>query len=206
MRDLFIRRSRLLGALVVAVIPALVSAPGAQAALISTSACDASALTQPFAQWGDTDAYKLVPGGSFEGSTSGWRFTSGARVVAGSEPYGITGSVGASSLLLPDGASAQSPYTCVNAGYPTFRFVGRNNGLLSTLLVQVVYQLPLLGEVAVPVGVVALSGSWAPTPSMLTAAAVPGGISGGTVPVALRFTALTGSSQVDDAFVDPRMH
>ena len=114
--------------------------------------------------------------------------------------------MGASSLLLPQGASAQSPYTCVNAGYPTFRFVGRNNGLLSTLLVQVVYQVPLLGEVAAPVGVVALSGSWAPTPSMLTAAAVPGGLSGGTVPVALRFTALTGSSQIDDAFVDPRMH
>jgi hypothetical protein len=40
---------------------------------------------------------------------------------------------------------------------------------------------------------------------MLTLAAVPGLLTGGTSQVALRFTALTGSSQIDDVFVDPRM-
>lgn len=147
-----------------------------------------------------------MPGGSFEGSTSGWTLTSGASVVSGSEPYGITGTVGKASLLLPTRAMAQSPYTCVNAAYPTLRFVGRNNGLLSTLLVQVVYQDPLLGQVTVPVGIVTLSGTWAPTLPMLTASAIPGALSGGTVSVALRFTALTGGSQVDDVYIDPRMH
>ena len=68
------------------------------------------------------------------------------------------------------------------------------------------YRLPLLGPVAVPVGMVALSGSWAPSASMLTASAVTGLLSRGTTQVALRFTALTGSSQIDDVFVDPRMH
>lgn len=31
-------------------------------------------------------------------------------------------------------------------------------------------------------------------------------LSGGTAQVALRFTELTGSSQIDDVYVDPRMH
>jgi hypothetical protein len=127
-------------------------------------------------------------------------------VVAGSEPYGASGSVGKASLYLPPGASAQSPVTCVNAAYPTFRFFARNDWWLSTVLVQVVYNEPLVGEVAVPVGVVALSSRWQPTMPMLTASAVTGALAGGTVPVAVRFTALLGATHVDDVFVDPRMH
>lgn len=181
-------------------------APGAsaQAAIINTSACNGAALTQPFGPWGDTSSYELVPGGDFEGSLSGWTLSGGARQVAGSEPFAATGVAGASSLQLPAGASVQTPYTCVNAAYPTFRFFGRNDGLLSTVLVSVVYKVPILGEVAIPVGVVALSGSWSPTVPMLTASAVTGALNGGTTQVALRFTALTGSSQIDDVFIDPR--
>jgi hypothetical protein len=122
-------------------------------------------------------------------------------VVAGSEPYGASGSVGKSSLYLPAGASAQSPVTCVNFAYPTFRLFARNDWLLSTVLVQVVYN-----GLALPVGVSALSGSWQPTLPMLTASAVPGLLDGGTTPVALRFTALLGGSHIDDVYVDPRMH
>jgi hypothetical protein len=180
--------------------------PGAsaQAAVVVTSPCDGAPLTQPFAPWGDENFYKLMPGGDFEGSLSGWTLSGGARKISGSEPYGVTGHVGSSSLYLPAGASAQSPLTCVDAAYPTFRFFARNDGLLGTVLVQVVYQVPLVGDVVVPVGVVALSGAWSPTAPMLTGGAVAGALSGGTAQVALRFTALTGSSQIDDIFVDPR--
>jgi hypothetical protein len=146
-----------------------------------------------------------VPGGDFEGGLSGWTLTGAAYKVSGSEPFGAAGSVGASSLSLTAGASAQSPFTCVNAGYPAFRFFGRNSGLLSTVLVQVLYRNPLLGLVPLPVGVVALSGSWQPTVRMLTGSVVGGLLSGGTAQIALRFTALTGSAQIDDVFVDPRM-
>jgi hypothetical protein len=198
---LFSRRLQLLGAMLAGLVPALVSGTPAQAALISTGACDNAPLTQPFQSLGDSASYKPVPGGSFESGTPGWTLSHGARVVAGSEPYGVSGSVGKASLYLPAGASAQSPVTCVNAGYPTFRFFARNDWLLSTVLVQVVYNgLPL------PVGVVALSGSWKPTAPMLTASAVPGLLDGGTTPVALRFTALLGGSHIDDVYVDPRMH
>lgn len=192
-----------LGAVALAVLPAA----SAKAALISTDACDNATLSQPFAQFSDSSDYKLVPGGDFEGSLSGWTLSRGARLVAGSEPFGATGKVGNSSMYLSAGASVQSPYTCVDAAYPAFRFFGRNNGLLSIVAVSIVYKEPLLGPVVVPVGTVALSGSWAPSAQMLTLSAVQGLVNGlltGKTPqVALRFTAVTGSSQIDDVFIDP---
>jgi hypothetical protein len=195
----------LLGGLALVCLPAA----SARAALISTDPCDNATLTQPFAPWGDSDSYKLVPGGDFEGSLSGWTLTGGAARVAGSEPFGATGVAGKSSMYLPAGASVQSPYTCVDAAYPAFRFFGRNDGLLSIVAVSIVYKEPLVGPVAVPVGVVALNGSWAPSAQMLTLSAVQGVINGlliGNTPqVALRFTAVTGSSQIDDVFIDPHM-
>jgi hypothetical protein len=176
----------------------------AQAALVSAGACNDAALSQPFLPWGDSSSYELAPGGSFEGSLSGWKLSGGAQRAAGGEPYAATGSVGSYSLQLPSGASAQSPFTCANASYPTFRFFARNYGAASTVLVQVVYQTAL-GSISLPLGVVALSGEWRPTLTMLTGSVVGGLLSGGTAQIALRFTALTGRSNVDDVFVDPRM-
>jgi hypothetical protein len=206
MQGLFSRHPRILGAAAAALGIFVLSGTSAHAALIATDACDNAALTQPFAPWGDTSPYKLVPGGSFQNGAAGWSLTGGARIVAGGEPFNATGAGGSESVAIPAGGSAQSPFTCVNAAYPTFRFFARNNGLLSTVLVQVVYRVPLLGQVAVPVGAVALSGHWAPSLPMLTASVVTGLLSQGTAQVALRFTALTGDSQIDDVFVDPRMH
>ena len=180
------------------------SAAPAGAALVSTGACSDAKLTQPFARWGDQSTYELAPGGDFEGSLAGWTLGGGAARVAGGEPYGATGAASADSLALPAGSSAQSPYVCVNASYPTFRFFARNSGLLSTVLVQVVYKTAL-GTVALPLGAVALSGEWQPTLPMLTGSLAGGLLSGGTAQAALRFTALTGSSRIDDVFVDPRM-
>jgi hypothetical protein len=182
----------------------LLPVASAQAALVSTGACNEASLSQPFARWGDTNDYELVPQGDFEGSLSQWDLKGGAWRAPESEPYGVTGEVGHYSLALPAGASAQSPYTCVNASYPSFRLFARNGGLLSTVLVQVVYKT-VLGPVALPLGAVALSDSWQPTLPMLTGSVVGGLLSGGTAQVALRFTALTGESRIDDVYIDPRM-
>ncbi len=199
------RRTSLIAALALAaLLSGAVFAGSAQAALVSTGACNEAALSQPFLPWGDSNTYELVPGGDFEGSLTGWTLSGGADVVAGGEPYDVTGSPSNDSLELPAGASAQSPYTCVNASYPIFRFFARNEGLASTVVVQVVTKTAL-GPVALPLGTVALSGEWEPTLPMLTGSAVTGALSGGTAEVALRFTALTGSSRIDDVFVDPRM-
>jgi hypothetical protein len=188
------------GALVVCAIAG--TAP-AGAALINSGTCPATTLSHPFAPWGDSSSYEAVPGGSFEGSTAGWSLARGATVTTGSEPYGVTGKLGGSSLLLPAGSSAQSPPVCVDASEPTFRFFAHNNSLLSTVAVQVVYPT-LLGPVALPLGVAALSPTWRPTLPMLTGSLAGALLNGGMTQLSLRFTALIGTSQIDDVYVDPR--
>ncbi|HST55582.1 MAG TPA: hypothetical protein VLJ42_06770 [Solirubrobacteraceae bacterium] len=176
----------------------------AQAAVVSTGACDSATLTQPFARWGDANLYKLLTHGDFEGVLTGWSFTGGAQQTAGSEPFGVTGAVGASALALPAGASAQSPFTCVNASYPTFRFLARSAATASSVVAAVVYKTPI-GTLTVPIGTAALSSSWQPTAPMLTGALIAGVLSGGTAQVALKFTATSGASRIDDIEIDPRM-
>jgi hypothetical protein len=197
---LFSLRSLALGAITAGV--ALAGLPAtSQAALISTGSCDNSALSKPFAQWGDSNQYKLVPGGDFEGSLSGWTLSGGAKVVSGNGPYGA----GSHSLYLPAGASVTTPYTCVNAAYPSFRLFAKNQSLLSTIVPQIVYKLPLLGATALPIGAIALSPNWSPSAPLLTASLVTGLLNGGTAQVALKFTALLGPSTVDGIYVDPLM-
>ncbi|MEA2299575.1 MAG: hypothetical protein QOE44_110 [Solirubrobacteraceae bacterium] len=182
------------------------SAASAQASVVSLSACDDSLLSQPFLPWADVNSYKLAPGGDFEGTLDGWTTTGAAGLATGSEPAGVTGSVGSSSLALGAGSSAESPGTCVNAAYPSFRFFSRTTTPGSVLAVSVVYKT-LLGQTAIPVGVVALGSTWTPTVPMLTGSAIPGLLSGGTAAVGLRFTQVSGSSQIDDVYVDPHgMH
>jgi hypothetical protein len=194
----------LVGALALVCIPA---ASARADGLINTDPCDNATLTQPFLQWGDSNSYKLVPGGDFEGSMAGWTLTGGAAVRPGSEPFNATGSRGASSLYLPPGGSAQSPFTCVDFAYPTFRFFAKNNSLLSTVLVSIVYKEPLLGPVTLPIGSAVLSPKWGPSLPMLTASAaqtvVNELLAQGTPEVALKFTSVLGSSEIDDVFVDP---
>ena len=184
---------------------AIVAAAGtpAQAALLRTGACDTSSLSQPFAPYGDTNSYKLVPGGTFEGSLAGWSLHGAVAVNAGGGPQD---GGGGHALTLNAGGWVQSPKTCANTSYPTFRFfvTGRGNGL-STMLVQVVYSVPLLGDVALPVGTVTLNPGWAPSLPMLTASTAPALLSNGTAQVALRFTQVLGSADIDGVYVDPRM-
>ena len=180
------------------------SSTPARAALLTGPTCSQGAVRQPFLRWGDANYYELVSGGDFEGSLSGWTLTGGAKTVAGSEPYAATGSLGASSLSLPAGASAQSPFTCVDAGYPSFRLFARNEALLSSVLVQVVYKT-VLGTSTASLGIASLSASWNPTLPMLTNSIIGGVLNGGTGQVALRFIAVGGPSRIDDVLIDPRM-
>jgi hypothetical protein len=73
------------------------------------------------------------------------------------------------------------------------------------VLVQAVYKLPLLGNLALPVGIITLNGTWSPSAAMLTAATVPGLLSNGTVQMGIRLTAITGVTDIDGVYVDPRM-
>jgi hypothetical protein len=178
---------------------ALVPAAGASAALIDTSACDGAQLTQPFSQWGDSNYYKLAPGGDFEGSLSGWTLSGGAKKVAG----GYAGS----SVSIPAGGSVTTAATCVNAAYPSFRFFTKSSGgllgLVAAAKVDLVYHDNLLGLVALPAGVLLPSGQWKPTAPMFTLAAVAGLVSDGEAPLSIRITSVAGTWNVDNVFIDP---
>jgi hypothetical protein len=176
----------------------LPSISAAQASLIGLGTCNSSALSQPFAPWGDPSSYELAPGGDFESSdyaSSPWTLTGGARLVAGSEPYAATGTLGSSSLSLPAGSSAQSAATCVSVAYPTVRFFVGGTGSVAVSVVD--------GGLTIPTGLVVAAGSWMPTPVLITANPVLGLLSGGTAQVSLELTGVSGSPQVDDVFIDP---
>jgi hypothetical protein len=194
-------RSLAAGVVAAAALTVLGASP-AQAALIRTGACDTSSLSQPFRSWGDGNSYKLIPGGDFEGGLGGWTVRGGAVVAGGGPLHDGSGH----AVELEPGDWVQTPKTCVNTSYPTFRFFTSGTGnATSTVLVQAVYALPLLGDVPVPVGVATLSPGWSPTLPMLTASTVTGLLSNGTAQVGLRFTQLLGTSRIDDVYIDPRM-
>jgi hypothetical protein len=173
------------------------SISAAQASLLNLGACNSNTLSQPFSPWGDTSSYELAPGGDFEVGSAAWHLTGGAQLASGSEPFAATGTLGASSLSLPAGSSAVSPTTCIDAAYPTVRFFVGGTG---TLAVSVVYH-----GLAIPTGLAITAGDWTPGPVMTTLSPVFGLLSGGTAQVSIQLTALTGSPQVDDVFVDPWM-
>jgi hypothetical protein len=179
-----------LGALGTVVAP--VSA--AQADLLGLGgSCTPSATSQPFAPWGDSASYELVPGGDFE--TASWKLQGGAERVPGSEPYAATGSLGSWSLSLPVGSSAVSPATCVDASYPTTRFFIAGSGVVAVSVVD--------DGLAIPAGVAIAPGSWQPTPVIVTEAPLLGLLSGGSAQVSVELTTVLGDPQIDDVFIDP---
>jgi hypothetical protein len=121
--------------------------------------------------------------------------TGGAKLVAGSERHAATGTLGSFSLSLPEGSSAQSPLTCVDATFPSIRFFIEGKGSVAVNVVD--------GSSVAPAGVAVASGEWEPTPVMLTNSAVLGASSGGTAQVSVVLTGLSGSPRIDDVFVDP---
>jgi hypothetical protein len=179
------------------------SASGADAALIKTSACNENALTQPFTPWGDSSSYELAPDGNFEAPLSGWTLSGAAARVEGGTSYSSAGLASSHSLSVPAGSSAQTPSSCVDAAYPTFRFLATSSAG-ATMLVEDVYST-LLGQVAVPIQVLIIPSDWQPTPAGLTASIATGLLSGGTAQMSLRFVTLTGSARIDDVYIDPRM-
>jgi hypothetical protein len=156
--------------------------------------------TQPFRPWSDYARYAAVPDGGFEAGASGWTLRSGAKVVAGNNPFFLRGSADRFSLSMPAGSSATSPPMCIALLSSKMRFVTTGSAG-SRLKVEILYR----GLVSSTVGVldggsVSPSGAWAPSPEI--------GMVGGILPlltqsVQFRLVSTSGSSQVDDLFLDP---
>jgi hypothetical protein len=156
--------------------------------------------TQPFRPWSDYARYAQVPDGGFEARAAGWALAGGAKVVAGNNPFYLRSRSDSSSLQLPAGSSATSPPMCIGLLSSKMRFVATGS-TGSRLRVQILYR----GLVSSTVGVldggsVDSSGAWKPSPEV--------GMLGGVLPlltqsVQFRLVATSGTSRVDDLFLDP---
>jgi hypothetical protein len=198
-------RRVVLAAITAVAMTGALAAP-ASAGILTASAtdCGDESLSQPFAGFGDNTQYKLVEGGSFEGSLADYTLIGGAKVVSGNEPWKVGGSDHGKSLVLPAGSSVITPPACVGLAEPTLRFFAKkNSGLLSTLAVSVYVKTSLGLVVPVPVGVLLGNGQWKASPKMLIVANLLPLLPGDRTPVAFQFTPLLGSWQIDDVYVDP---
>jgi hypothetical protein len=180
----------------------------ASAGILAPSAanCDDAAASKVFQPWLDGASYSLAPGGNAEGSTAGWTFAGGAKVVAGNEPWKVGGG-GTKAFSIPSGGSMTTASVCVGLDNPTIRFFARRTGgsLLSTLAVSVRFQTVLGLRATLPIGVVpGLSTSWNPSLPMTVIANLLPLLPNDKTAVQFQFTPLLGGSwQVDDVYVDP---
>ncbi|MGO9875438.1 MAG: hypothetical protein ACLPVY_16750 [Acidimicrobiia bacterium] len=184
----------------------------ASAGVLSTVAgllpsCAARTTSTPFAPWGDTSAYFLMPGGGFEAGAPGWTLTGGPKVVSGNEPWYVNGKTDSHSLTIATGAQATSPTVCVAMGDNTIRLFVKNSGVASSVLdVDAYVQNPLTGLVLstrFQIKGTAGANGWSPTSPML----IPNLLGGvlGTQNLTLVFTASGAPAtwNIDDVFVDP---
>lgn len=183
----------------------LAVSPAANAgSLVDSVTCNTAASSQVFAPWADPSNYYLAPGGDAE-SAAGWSLAGGAAVLAGNEPWNVSGA-GSSSLSLPAGASATSDSTCVGLESPTVRFFAKSSSasLSSYLRVEALFEDATAGVGSVTVGTVSASGQWAPSAPMAIVANLLALLPGDQTAVAVRFTPVGGASwMVDDLYVDP---
>jgi hypothetical protein len=173
--------------------------PGLVSPSDTPTTCDTS-TSQPFARWGDTRNYVLVPGGSFETGAKGWQMSGGAKVVPGNETFYVRSASDRYSLYLPAGSSATTPPMCFGMGDWNVRFFSVGSG---TVRVKIVVK-SLLGVVSVLDGGSATSGSaWRPSPQVgLLLTNVTGLLA--TDSISLRFAPANSTGlRIDDVYLDP---
>ncbi len=167
------------------------------ASLITGGYCPGA--TQAFARWDDPHFYVFGANGGLELGSYGWSLAGGSSVVAGNEPYYLHSPYDSHSLLIPSGGSATTPPTCMATSSSVVRFFVRGAG---NVHVQVV-ERNLLGLVIGVLDQATVGGgsSWQPSPTVVNLDSLQGLV--GVSSVQLRFTAVGGSDQIDDVYVDP---
>lgn len=163
------------------------------------------ATSYPFKAWGDGDAYCAFANLGFESGKTGWTLSGNASVVSGNEPWQVSGP-GTHALQLGPGATATSSPLPVSLLDPWIRFFARSNSANGALRVQVVFH-GLLGNLTGLLNVGSLSqkayAGWQPTAPEPSLLALP--LATSTAQVVLTSTQSSGSWQVDDVYLDPRV-
>jgi hypothetical protein len=183
------------------------SIPSASATLLPSLGLlpSCGATSYPFKPWGDGSAYCAFPNNGFESGSTGWTLTGNASVVPANEPWHVSGS-GTHGLQLGPGASALSSPLPVSLLDPYLRFFAHSSGANGSLHVQVRF-LGLTGNLTglLNFGNLAQGGysSWQPTQKVLSTLALP--LLTSSAQVQLTSLATSGSWQVDDVYLDPRV-
>jgi hypothetical protein len=200
-------------AIIAAALAVLVVGIGAGSAIAGRYApsrgCSVNpSTTQPFLSWGDSHQYFLAPGGNMESDLSafGWSLSGGAGLVAGNEPYDVSGnSADSMSLAIPAGGSATSAAVCVTALEPELRFFVANSGDPAARLKV---QASFMGIEGKPhltdLGTVTATSSWSLTDAIKFHSAVQPGPDGtGLVSFVFTPQGANGNWQIDDLYIDP---
>ncbi|MGH3034140.1 MAG: hypothetical protein ACRDON_06230 [Gaiellaceae bacterium] len=172
--------------------------PGLVSPTDTPSTCDTN-VSQPFARWGDSSYYVLVPGGSFESGTPAWKLSGGAKVVAGNETFYVHSTADRYALYMPAGSTVTTPPMCFAAGDWKLRFFTKSGG---SVRVKIVVK-SLLGVLSIIDGGTVKSGStWQPSPAVgLLLTNVTGLLA--TDSISLRLTSGTAAVRIDDVYLDP---
>jgi len=171
--------------------------PGLVSPSDTPSVCETT-VSQPFARWGDSSNYVLVPGGSFESGSPAWVLSGGARVVSGNEPYYVHSKNDKYSLYMPAGSSVTTPPMCFAPGDWKLRFFATGG----TVRVKIVVK-SLLGVLSVlDGGTVSSGGTWQPSAELKLYLTNIGSVLA-TDSISLRLAAGSTSVRIDDAYLDP---
>jgi hypothetical protein len=157
--------------------------------------------SQPFAQWNDSAAYYLAGNGGFE-SAGGWTLSGGSAVVAGNESFYVHGKQDHSALLLPTGSTATSAQLCFGLLNPGIRFFAMSPTGAGTVKVQVIAYGLLGALTTLDGGTVNAGKTWAPSPKLSTTLSQLNSLVGAKS-IAIKLTAVNGSVEVDDVYIDP---
>jgi hypothetical protein len=198
------RSRRLWFVIATVVVAAGLAVPAASAGRINLGLLPSCGPTSyPFTAWGDSEAYCAFPNLGFESGATAWTLSGKASVVAGNEPWHVSGS-GTHALQLGPGSTARSSSLPVSLLDPWIRLFARSAGANGSLRVQVVFH-GLLGNVTglLNVGTLSPSGhsSWQPTQRVLSTLALP--LLTTSAQVVLTSQATQSNWQVDDVYLDP---
>jgi hypothetical protein len=196
------RRPRLRN-LALGMVAGAVAIAGAPAAA-SAATCTYGPLSTPFAQFGDSASYGLVPGGSFESGAPRWSLSQ-AAVASGNESFNVAG--GSHSLAIQPTGTVMSPAICVSTASPTFRFFARQTSGSWAQMNVVLRWTDAFGAVHdTTTGSLQGSGpAWQVTPAFALSSTLPLWQAGQTLSVRLLFEPAQygGAWAIDDVYVDP---
>jgi hypothetical protein len=170
---------------------------------VASAACASSATSTPFTKFGDSAAYSLLAGGSFESGTPGWSLTN-SNVVSGNESYNVAG--GSHSLAIQPTGVAVSPSFCVSTAQPSFRFFLRQtSGSWAVLNVILRWSEASGATHETTVGSLQTGTSWQASPVLKLATTLPLWQSGSTLNARLVFKPepYGGAWAIDDVYIDP---